>query len=199
MKLTVVGIGPGHPKWVTLAGKKAIDEATLVIGAKRHLLMFEPWRVHTESVNGRINEIVDVIDRFNQDDIVILASGDPLLYGIGKGVRDYFPDVKIISGISSLQYIFTRIEEDMNDLYLTSTHGRTLDFEALRKHNKIAMVTDRIHHPGVIAQAFVGESVKFYVGTNLGYEDECIESGPAEHFTNFEPRGLHVVVITYER
>ena len=40
-KLNIVGVGPGSPDYVTPAARKAVQQADLVIGAKRSLNMLQ--------------------------------------------------------------------------------------------------------------------------------------------------------------
>jgi cobalt-precorrin-7 (C5)-methyltransferase len=58
--------------------------------------------------------------------VVVLASGDPLFYGIGTRLMAHFgiERVRIIPGISAVQYLCARAGIDMNDIWLTSSHGR---------------------------------------------------------------------------
>ncbi|WP_228741252.1 SAM-dependent methyltransferase, partial [Klebsiella quasipneumoniae] len=56
----------------------------------------------------------------------VLASGDPLFYGIGTRLIAHFgiERVRIIPGISAVQYLCAKAGIDMNDIWLTSSHGR---------------------------------------------------------------------------
>jgi hypothetical protein len=65
--------------------------------------------------------------------VVVLASGDPLFYGIGTRLIAHFgiEQVRIIPGISAVQYLCAKTGIDMNDIWLTSSHGRDVDFDAL--------------------------------------------------------------------
>jgi cobalt-precorrin-7 (C5)-methyltransferase len=67
--------------------------------------------------------------------VVVLASGDPLFYGIGKRLVAEFgiEQVRIIPGISAVQYLCAKTGIDMNDIWLTSSHGRDVDFDALAR------------------------------------------------------------------
>ncbi|VEB57799.1 cobalt-precorrin-6Y C(5)-methyltransferase [Salmonella enterica subsp. enterica] len=75
---------------------------------------------------------------------MVLASGDPLFYGIGTRLVAHFgiEQVRIIPGISAVQYLCAQAGIDMNDMWLTSSHGRCVSFEQLANHRKVAMVTD---------------------------------------------------------
>jgi cobalt-precorrin-7 (C5)-methyltransferase len=50
--------------------------------------------------------------------------------------------VRIIPGISAVQYLCAQAGIDMNDIWLTSSHGRSVCFDELARHRKVAMVTD---------------------------------------------------------
>ena len=50
--------------------------------------------------------------------------------------------VRIIPGISAVQYLCAKAGIDMNDIWLTSSHGRDVCFDELARQRKVAMVTD---------------------------------------------------------
>ncbi len=100
-------------------------------------------------------------------DIVLLASGDPLFFGIGRRViREFGKDVvEILPDLSSIQMAFSRIKEPWDDAFLMSLHGgpapekrRRLEYEIkdipylLTRHNKIAILTDKENNPSAIAK-----------------------------------------------
>ena len=65
----------------------------------------------------------------------------------------------------------------MNEMWLTSTHGRALDFDALARHSKVALVTDARCGPREIAAQLVarGQGQRWMVvGENLAMENERI-------------------------
>ena len=99
-------------------------------------------------------------------DIVLLASGDPLFFGIGRrAVKEFGKDmVEILPDLSSIQVAFARIKEAWDDAFLMSLHGgpdpgkrRRLLYEIsdvpalLQRHNKIAILTDKENNPSTIA------------------------------------------------
>lgn len=91
----------------------------------------------------------------------------------------------------------------MNDIYLTSSHGRKPDFDWLLRHEKIAMVTDQMTGPYQIAQEILarGQQRCMVIGENLSQENEQIVCLNAEQVAqrgdiNY---GLNVVVILNER
>lgn len=198
--IQVVGIGPGSQELLTLKARKAIEEAEIVFGSQRQLESVQLNHQISESYED-IKSLIQRLETCSSQKAVVLASGDPLVYGIGSTLRRYFKEVEIISGISSLHYLFSKIDQDMNDAYFTSAHGRKPDFDLWFRMPKLAAVTDSIFTPAVIAKAYgdAGMLVKIYVGTALGYPEEQIVSGPADRIQNMSFRGLSVVVIVHER
>lgn len=201
--IKVVGIGPGKLSLMTAEATQAITSAEVVIGAKRQLEMIAPLLAQgtvTHQVSGRPKEVVDLIHEHPEGTaVVVLASGDPLLFGIGDSLRRQFPKLEVINGISALQYIFAQIPVSMNDVYLTSCHGRDFDAKILQRHDKIALVTDQIWHPGAIAKALLGAPVTLYIGRDLGYPEQAVYSGRPELFADYSASGLHAVVIVKEK
>ena len=57
--------------------------------------------------------------------VVLLASGDPHIFGIGRrAVREFGKDaVEILPDLSSIQIAFSRIKESWDDAFLMSLHG----------------------------------------------------------------------------
>src|SRR6185437_2764626 len=75
---------------------------------------------------------------------VVLASGDPLFYGIGRLLLETFPREQLLflPHISSVQLAFARIKETWDDACIVSLHGRPMQslLPALRRgEDKIAV------------------------------------------------------------
>lgn len=212
--IIVVGIGPGAAANQTLAALEAIKQAEVLVGGKRHLAEFPSFSGETRRLNADMDGLMRWLEQNQHRHIVVLASGDPLFYGIGKRITEHFvglhtggqmgeQNVRIISGISSVQYLCARMLLDMNDIYLTSSHGRKPDFDWLLRHEKIAMVTDEVTGPYQIAQEILarGQQRGMVIGENLSQENEQIVCLNAEQVAqrgdiNY---GLNVVVILNER
>ncbi|TQI80147.1 precorrin-6Y C5,15-methyltransferase (decarboxylating) [Serratia fonticola] len=200
--ITVVGVGPGHAQCLTLEAQDAISSADVLVGGARHLVTFATFRHKTRAIDGDLASLLAWLRQVHAGQrIVVLASGDPLLYGIGKWLAAHFmpQELHIIPGISAIQYLCARIPLDMNELYLTSSHGRTPDFDWLLQHDKVAMVTDTTIGPRAIANAIIqrGLTRSLIIGENL--------SLPTERIYRLQPAAvapcydLNVVVILNER
>ncbi|MBJ7221555.1 MULTISPECIES: cobalt-precorrin-7 (C(5))-methyltransferase [unclassified Brenneria] len=199
--IVVVGIGPGSAAYLTSEARQAIAAADILVGGARHLAMFPDFNGQTRRLDADIDGLMKWLDEQKSHQVVVLASGDPLLFGIGKRLSVHFsPDeLLIIPGISAIQYLCARIALDMNDIYLTSCHGRAPDFDWILQHDKVAMVTDSRIGPRAIADAVVQRRLSrtLIVGENLSLPDERIHRlqphDVAQHYD------INVVVILNER
>ncbi|ERM90785.1 hypothetical protein O163_13930 [Caldanaerobacter subterraneus subsp. yonseiensis KB-1] len=197
--VTIVGVGPGSRKFMPLYALEKIQNAKVLVGGRRHLEEFKdvPCKKIVIDASLDFKELLQ-----SDEEIVILASGDPLLYGIAETVLKYVDKekVEIISGISSVQYMCAKIKISMRDLPVLSLHGREEDFiEKLRQHKKIALFTDDIRTPQYIAQKLKEngfKNVKIFVGENLSYDEEMIYEFELEELVRFNKKfELNVVVV----
>ena len=86
--------------------------------------------------------------------VVVLASGDPLFFGIGKHLLARFPDVRttILPALSSVQLACARWRISWDDARIISLHGRKLAHPGqLLRHEKTIVLTDKNNSPSRLA------------------------------------------------
>ncbi|WP_145553507.1 cobalt-precorrin-7 (C(5))-methyltransferase [Yersinia bercovieri] len=199
--ITVVGIGPGDTKHLTPSARQAIDQAEVLVGGRRHLATFSGDSRETRVLDADLLGLLEWLDSNIQRAIVVLASGDPLLFGIGKLLAANFSadQLHIVPGISAIQYLCASVALDMNDLFLTSSHGREPDFDWIFQHDKVAMVTDAIIGPRAIADALQQRGLvrSLIIGENLSQPNERIHRLSVDQVA--ARYDMNVVVILNER
>ena len=197
--INVIGLGPGNTDYITKLGEKLILNSDVVIGGKRNLESIVDFEGEKIEISSNLKEIVEYINNNKHKQISVIASGDPLIYGIGRYLSKNIDkeDLNIVSGISSLQYIFSKVHIDMNDLYITSSHGKTPDFDYVLSHKKVCMVTDKIIGPKEICKQILDRILEMtiVVGENLSYDNERITIGSPEDILKLEDFDMCVVVI----
>ena len=197
--INVIGLGPGNTDYITKLGEKLIQNSDVVIGGKRNLESIVDFEGEKIEISSNLKEIVEYINNNKHKQISVIASGVPLIYGIGRYLSKNIDkeDLNIVSGISSLQYIFSKVHIDMNDLYITSSHGKTPDFDYVLSHKKVCMVTDKIIGPKEICKQILDRNLEktIVVGENLSYDNERITIGSPEDILNLEDFDMCVVVI----
>lgn len=133
-------------------------------------------------------------------DVTILASGDPLFYGIGRMVMENFPkqEISFHPALSSMQLCFARFSISWDDACFVSLHGRSVKRIAAKlvKDPKVFVFTDPKHSPDMIAGKLLQECGKkaladtsVYVAESLGTAEERLFRGSlletaAAHFTD---------------
>ena len=176
----VIGIGPGAPSYGLLGSEEIYQKADYILGSERHLEIL-PAGYQEKGVvpPKKLAELAQLIESYPEDaSILYLASGDPLIYGLGKWLSEKFKGRVVVQpGISSFQYLASRVFLPMNDAYLTSSHAKIPDFDFLLSLPKVFMVTDKKIGPYEIAQEVMKRGLKkvLIIGENLSYEDEKIE------------------------
>ena len=200
--LTVVGMGPAGMQLMTPLAQAAVARADALVGGTRHLAQFPDFTGERCPLGANIAQVLTWISQRAAQNVVVLASGDPLFYGIGTRLIAHFgrDNVRVIPGVSAVQYLCARAGIDMNDMWLTSSHGRDVCFDTLAAHRKVAMVTDTRCGPKEIAAALVarGKGHRWMViGENLAQDNECIHWLPVSAVHNdYE---MNTVVILDER
>lgn len=201
--ITVMGIGPGGSSdFLYQRCFFEIEKAQIIIGSRRQLEILPPEQAGKGMVlPKKLSELEDVLKAHQSEAVLVLASGDPMTYGIGKWLcRRFASQVSVLPGVSAIQYLFSKAQIPLEDCYLTSSHGREPDYELIFKLPKVAMVTDAKTGPYQLAQEAMKLGVQkyFLIGENLSYPDEKIRWFKASEVQK-EIYQMNVVVITDER
>jgi len=203
-KISLVGIGMGAEKTLTLEGKKALNEAELLIGAKR---MTEAVQKTGQMVlhEYRSEKIVEYIREHPKYRTVAIAlSGDVGFYSGAKKLIDQLDgNVEVICGISSVVYFMSKIGLSWDDAKIVSAHGRNCNLISLIRHNpKVFSILGTEDGVAVLASRLVyygmGD-VTLYVGENLSYENEKIFHDKAANLTEYRGDALSVVTACNEK
>ena len=203
-KISLVGIGMGAEKTLTLEGKKALNEAELLIWAKR---MTEAVQKPGQMVlhEYRSEKIVEYIREHPKYRTVAIAlSGDVGFYSGAKKLIDQLDgNVEVICGISSVVYFMSKIGLSWDDAKIVSAHGRNCNLISLIRHNpKVFSILGTEDGVAVLASRLVyygmGD-VTLYVGENLSYENEKIFHDKAANLTEYRGDALSVVTACNEK
>lgn len=183
----VVGMGMS-PLDLTAAARDRIESADILVGGRRHLAAFPGHPAEKRIIDRNLRETIAWIgERMADRRAVVLASGDPLFYGVGPLIRRTLgaERVRFLPNVTSVGAAFSRIGESWQDATTVSLHGRdgaAALVDALSRSGKIAVFTDPERHPGWIGEFLRerGESgIRMVVLENLG--------DPAERVRRFSP------------
>lgn len=153
-----------------------VSDADLVVGGTRHLdalAVPEPNR----QVLGRVAPAVERIRALpDEAKVVVVASGDPLLWGVVRRLREEGLRMRVIPAVSSLQAAFAAVALPWEDALLVSSHAGDLDevIAACRRHPKVGALTAPSRGVEEIAEGLEGIERWYVVAERLGEEDERV-------------------------
>ncbi len=189
----VIGVGVEGAGGLGTKALKILRRSGLIAGGRRHLegpagvegMAGERFYI-TADLPALEASIRGFIKKNRRATVSVLATGDPLLYGIGNYIIRKFgkASVRVIPGVSIVHEAFARIKESSAGLKVMSLHGRKADFTALAQeifsNQSVALFTDSHNTPDHVARGLISaglSGVKVYVCEALGYAEEKVRSG----------------------
>ncbi len=202
--IDVVGIGLDGALGLSASVQQIVTEATVLVGSDRHLGYFPEHRAKRLVLNEISPTFRQVKDYLPAEKIVILVSGDPLFFGLGRLLLSYFPPEQLHfhPHVSSIQLAFSRIKLPWQNAQIISSHGRSLEplIDLVQKgESPIGILTDPIHSPGAIARLLTHLDLpthyELWVCENLGGPNERLHhlSSKQALTQTFSP--LNVVIL----
>ncbi len=177
------------------AVRAALAGTELVIGAMAHLAAFPELTAEKRPYPSPMSGLWDVLRANAGRRIALLASGDPLLFGISNTLLRYLPAEHLVfhPNVSSIQAAFARLGRPWQQAQFVSLHGRPLaSLRATLQSNRLyALLTDRESAPPAIA--------RLLVETGFGESDLWIAedlASPTERFRHF--RAVELVEVATE-
>jgi precorrin-6Y C5,15-methyltransferase (decarboxylating) len=197
-QIKMIGIGDEGKISLLPIYEKWIYESELLIGGKRQLSFFPEYEGEKMVIESGLSSLVERLQSETKN-VVILASGDPLFFGIGSYLSSKVP-LEIYPYLSSVQLAFAKMGERWQDAYFTSVHGRSMKGLAQRidGKEKVAILTDTENSPNKIAQyllSFGMSEYQAFVGENLGSGNERCRWFSLEEMKDAEFFPLNVVIL----
>jgi precorrin-6Y C5,15-methyltransferase (decarboxylating) len=184
-----------------------IQAAEVLAGGKRHLesLPDHPGKKIplAKSLDESLAEL-DAVSRRSRT--AVLASGDPLYYGIGRRMIQVLgrDRIQVIPNVTTVQALFARIGTPWEDVRVISLHGREGGegkqdwLSAVREGATVALFTDRRHTPGWVARKLLDEGLAgcgLIVGEDLGLDTECVRRLAPEEALMIDFSALNLCVV----
>ncbi|MFO1262627.1 MAG: precorrin-6y C5,15-methyltransferase (decarboxylating) subunit CbiE [Rhodoferax sp.] len=190
-----------------------LRQAQVIIGAQRTLALFAqdiaPDALQRD-MGGALGQVAEWVRQARADGlrVVVLATGDPLCYGIAPflAARLCVEAIEVLPNVSTLQLACARLKLPWQDMRLASVHAKDAGEWAvgstpshglyallrdIRHHDRLAVLTSPDNTPDRIARMLVAEGL-----------DEDFEMAVAERLCLSEERvvqGLPVRVLAQAR
>lgn len=202
-RILVVGIGDEGPRGLPLQVSERIAGADILYGGERQLGFFPAHPGERRIIRSPLRETLDEIGAdFKTSRVVVLASGDPLFYGIGSAlVRAFGRDsVEVVPHVSSVQLAFARAGESWHGAAVVSLHGKPILGLAQKLHGATvaALLTDGVNTPSAVARYLLRFSMNEYeafVAERLGSPEERCGWYSLDELADAQFAPLNVVVL----
>ena len=201
--LALIGIGEDGVAGLSDAAKGLIAGAEIVVGGQRHLMLARElirgkalaW---PSPIAGAFPEIVSRRGR----PVVVLASGDPFFYGVGKQLAELVSPSEIlcVPQPSAFSLAVARLGWALQDTALVSLHGRPLEtiVRHLYRNARILALSWDGETPGRLARLLsdrgIGEA-SLTVLEALGGPRERVRTATAANFALADIDGLNTLAI----
>lgn len=198
--ICIVGIGMGNDASITVAGKQCIQNAQLIIGARRMLEYGSKINPQARQVAEYMPEdIVTAIKAASEENIAVLMSGDTGFYSGSQGLIALLEaggiSYKLYSGISSISYFSSIIGKGYSQYPLLSAHGKKLviDKSIMAQGGFFAILSGCQDIKYIIDQLQEYRGAAVYVGYNLGQADQQVDCFKLGDPYNYDSKGLYVM------
>ncbi len=196
--MKLIGIGDNGQGSLLPQYAQWIEESEVLVGGERVLDFFPNYQGEKIVVKGGLQALVERLQEETRP-TVVLASGDPLYYGIGGYLSNKLK-IEVYPYVSSVQLAFSKMGEAWQDAYVTSVHGRSMKGLAQRIDGKakVALLTDAENSPNRLAEyllSFGMTEYRAFVAENLQGENEKVGWYELEDMVNHEFSPLNVVIL----
>jgi precorrin-6Y C5,15-methyltransferase (decarboxylating) len=196
--LTIVGIGEDGE--LGAEARAALDRADLLVGGERHLALVPAGGAERRAWPSPMLPLVEELVAGPRDrNVVVLASGDPMLHGVGAtfAARLDPVDYRIIPHVSAFSLACARLGWPQAEVTLVSAVGRPIDLmrPAVQPGRRLVIYGAVVAEvAGILTGMGYGDSGLTLL-EHLGGPAEARRDGIARHWTH--PTGdLALVAVT---
>ncbi len=157
--LSVIGIGEDGLAGLSAIARSLVDAAEILVGGERHLAMLPELPddqrsrlIWTSPIESSIEKILS----YQGSSVCVLASGDPMWFGIGTTLakRISIDEITIIPSSSTFSLICSRLGWSMNEVETLSLCGRPASIlqSYIYPNAKLLILSSGKETPQIVAQ-----------------------------------------------
>ena len=127
--LNIVGVGADGLSGLPAASRALIETADLLVGGDRHLAMVENSSARKIAWEFPLDGLVQEITAARTRRVVVLATGDPMAFGIGSTLARHFDpnDMIILPAPGAFSLAAARMAWPLHGCTCLTLHGRPLE------------------------------------------------------------------------
>ena len=210
-KIFIIGISESQ---LSQSQIDLLKKCVLLVATDRFLAISTDFPGKTLPIAPLSQAISTIRTTLPTGNVAVLASGDPLFYGIGRKLLSEFPaeQVEIFPAISSMQRACALFKIPLDDAAIVSLHGRKqLHIPGLLLKNSTTIVfTDQNQSPGTIAAKLLGylqlidypefsDKIILSVAEEIGLKDENLFTGSLKDAADSDFSPLNILCLQLPR
>ncbi len=184
--LSIIGIGEDGLAGLNAQARTAVDDADVFFGGDRHLAMLGDDPRPRQKWNNPLRETVARIAQLKGRQVCVLATGDPMSYGIGVTLAREFgmSQCQIIPHQSAFSLACARLGWPLAEVDCLTLHGRPLGLlnQHLRPNARLLILSENgdtaKEVAGLLRQSGYSDS-RLWVFENMGGSREKRHEGIA--------------------
>ena len=201
--LAIVGIGEDGLEGLSVVGRSLLSQATIVVGGDRHLAMLPPDDTRERLLwASPIEDSVNQIIQRRGQAVCVLASGDPMCYGIGVTLtrRIAIAEMAIVPASSAFSLACARLGWSLTEIETLSLCGRdpALLNALLYPEARLLVLSADQSTPATVAQLLTQQGFgnsQITVLERMGGTQERITSGIASTWAATNLADLNTIAI----
>jgi precorrin-6Y C5,15-methyltransferase (decarboxylating) len=203
--LTIAGMGEEGWDGLSSRARHAIETADVIVGSRRLLAFLPATSAELHEWPQPFSAVVDRVLPLRGRRTVILATGDPLNYGVARKIMEFIPfvEMEIVPHLSAFALAAARVGWSLPDCDTLTLHGREVaHIEPFIQHGVqlLVLTADSTTIPDVasrLSNRGFGKS-EITVLENMGGPRErqsrfTAEATPAEAFSDLNTLAIHCV------
>ncbi len=201
--LSVVGIGEDGLSGLSAIACSLVERAEAIVGGKRHLAMLPPDDPREKLIwTSPISDSIEEILRRRGQSVCVLASGDPMCFGIGVTLTRKIPisEMTIIPAPSSFSLACARLGWSLTEVETLSLNGRppAVIQATIYPKARLLILSEGKETPAIVADILTKRGfsdTKITVLEHMGGSQERIIEGTAASWTTTELADLNTIAV----
>jgi precorrin-6Y C5,15-methyltransferase (decarboxylating) len=202
-KVHIIGVGSDGTAGLTSRARELLAAADLVLGSDNTLGLLPELPGQRQALGPDPQEAVRLVEEnLGKKRIVVVASGDPLFYGVARYLCDRLgkEHFEVLPHVSTMQLAFARVKESWEEAYLTNLAMHPLDevLDRIRTAETVGLFTSEKEGPPEVARQLLARGLDYfraYVCENLGGPDERVTLAELAEIQEMEFAPLNVMIL----
>jgi precorrin-6B C5,15-methyltransferase / cobalt-precorrin-6B C5,C15-methyltransferase len=200
--LTIIGIGEDGVDGLPPVHRATIAAAKLIVGGERHLAMLGETKAETRSWASPLSRTVDEVLKRRGRPVVVLATGDPMHFGIGvtlakRVARD---EIAIYPHLSAFSLAAARLAWALAEVECLTFHGRPIELltAAVAPKQKLMILSHDSTTPALVAARLTALGYggsRFVVLEHMGGPKERVRETTAADWSAHDVADLNTIAI----